>query len=32
MLVTSLLGPVLTERFAPAMLEGAGRDIQGASP
>jgi Kef-type K+ transport system membrane component KefB len=25
MLATSVLGPVLTERFAPAMLEGAAR-------
>jgi hypothetical protein len=26
MLATSILGPVLTERFAPRMLEGALRD------
>jgi hypothetical protein len=26
MLVTSILGPVLTERFAPGMLEGTVRD------
>jgi hypothetical protein len=26
MLATSILGPVLTERFAPGMLEGAERD------
>jgi hypothetical protein len=26
MLATSILGPVLTERFAPGMLEGWGRD------
>lgn len=32
MLVTSILGPVLTERFAPGMLEGAGLDTRQASP
>ena len=28
MLATSILGPVLTERFAPGMLEGAERDTR----
>jgi hypothetical protein len=28
MLVTSILGPLLTERFAPGMLEGAARDTR----
>jgi hypothetical protein len=32
MLVTSILGPVLTERFAPGMLEDAVRDTRQASP
>jgi Kef-type K+ transport system membrane component KefB len=31
MLATSILGPVLTERFAPRMIEGAGRDTRQAS-
>jgi len=31
MLVTSILGPVLTERFAPRMLTGAVRDTRHAS-
>ncbi len=31
MLATSILGPVLTERFAPRMLEGAVRDTRQAS-
>jgi Kef-type K+ transport system membrane component KefB len=31
MLVTSILGPVLTERFAPGMLEGAARDTRQTS-
>jgi hypothetical protein len=31
MLVTSILGPVLTERFAPGMLEDGGRDSPQAS-
>ena len=31
MLATSILGPVLTERFAPGMLEGAVRDTRPAS-
>ena len=30
MLVTSILGPVLTERFAPGMLTGAVRDTRQA--
>ena len=30
MLATSILGPVLTERFAPRMLEGAVRDTRQA--
>jgi hypothetical protein len=32
MLVTSILGPVLTERFAPGILEDAGRDTRQANP
>jgi Kef-type K+ transport system membrane component KefB len=32
MLATSILGPVLTERFAPGMLEDGGRDtLQGSA-
>jgi Kef-type K+ transport system membrane component KefB len=31
MLATSILGPVLTERFAPRMLDGAPRDTRQAS-
>jgi Kef-type K+ transport system membrane component KefB len=31
MLATSILGPVLTERFAPRMLEGSVRDTREAS-
>jgi hypothetical protein len=31
MLATSILGPVLTERFAPGMLEGAERDSRQTS-
>jgi Na+:H+ antiporter len=31
MLATSILGPVLTERFAPGMLEGAERDTRQTS-
>jgi len=31
MLVTSILGPVLTERFAPRMLEEGVRDTRQAS-
>jgi hypothetical protein len=31
MLATSILGPVLTERFAPGMLEGTVRDTRQAS-
>jgi hypothetical protein len=31
MLVTSILGPVMTERFARDMLEGAERDTQQTS-
>src|SRR5580704_9113593 len=31
MLATSILGPVLTERFAPGMLEDGGRDSRQAS-
>jgi Kef-type K+ transport system membrane component KefB len=30
MLTTSILGPVLTERFAPGMLNGAARDTRQA--
>ena len=30
MLVTSILGPVLTERFAPLMINAEARDREGA--